>query len=62
LLVNDKGPDHNNLQAAPKKTATETAQISADLPEDLQRIIASWGDLPDHVRATIMMLIASARK
>lgn len=62
LPVNDKGLHHNSLQAASEKTATETAQTSADLPEDLRKIVASWNDLPNHVRATIMMLIDSTRK
>ncbi len=57
LLVNDNGLQGNDLQAAPEKTA----QIRADLPEDLQRIIASWNDLPGPVQAA-MMALADLRK
>ena len=46
----------------PSEVVLKTAQTGGELPKDLQKIIASWEDLPDHVRATIVMLIDSTRK
>jgi len=60
LPVNGKGIHHNNLQEASEKTATKTAQICADLPEDLQvlirKLMASWENMPGHIKATMMSL------
>ena len=61
LPENVKAFHDNDLPADPEKTATKTAQISADLPGDMQKIIASWDYLPDLVQAA-MLKMADVRK
>jgi hypothetical protein len=54
------------LAAAPiigQQKIPETAPVAACLPADLEKIVASWATLPEHIRAAMLALVgvASAR-
>jgi hypothetical protein len=40
----------------------EMAPEALRLPPDLARVVAAWPELPEHVRATSLMLLESAKK
>ena len=61
-------PLHSNKklrQEQKKKHAKESSPSSADLPEDLQKLLqkltTSWDDLPGHVKTTLMTLVGLHR-
>jgi len=51
--------NNKDLKEMQQKTATKTAQTLENLPKDLQEVVKSWEDLPDHSNVTITTLIDS---
>jgi hypothetical protein len=51
-------------QCGPKRTPTATVGATELLPDDadLAAVVAAWGDLPDGVRQSILMLVKASQQ